>query len=471
MKIALLLPPLENKVKYFTGWQLNVSDYGTFPPLGLLYIATVLKEQVKDVEVRIFDCPAQKIGYPELKTILENYAPDVVGMTVFTMCLVDVLKVACLAKSVNKNTHICVGGPHLFIYPRQTLEYPDVDSIIVGEGESAFVELIKQLKTRQTTSNIKGLYFKADRAKTDFPKAVIENLDELPYFDTDFINKSIYYSTVGRQRNVITLLTARGCPYQCTFCDVPYKYFRGRSIENILGEIKLRLKEGYKEIFFYDDTFNITPGRVIDLSKRIIEEGLKFEWSFRGRVNSVTFEMLEAARQAGCQRIHFGIETGTDEGLMQLKKGITVEQIKNAISWCRKLKVRTIGDFIIGLPFEKSKEDVLNNVDRLIGFFVDYAQFNFLQPIPGSEIYESGMKNGVIDPAKWEGFVRNPHPDFQPPLWTEYLKREDIANLLYLAYQRFYVRPAYILKEFFSLTSFHEFKRVLTGGVKILFKK
>lgn len=467
MRVILIMPPFQNTVKYLHGWQLNTSDYGAFPPLGLLYIATVLKQQMPDIEVRIIDCPPEKISYSMLERIFKNFDPQVVGMTAFSVCLVDVLKVARVAKSINKNIHVCIGGPHNFIFPSETLGYSDVDSIVIGEGEYVFAELIRQLKKGKAIGGMDGLYVKSDLNRQNFKKTVIENINMLPFFDINFIQRRSYYSTVGRYRNIITLLSSRGCPYNCTFCDSPYKVFRGREIDNILEEVVLRLNQGFSEIFFYDDTFNITAQRVIDLSRKILDANIKFCWSFRGRVNTVTFQMLKIAKQAGCERIHFGIETGSDEGLQELKKGINTEQIKKALSWCRQLRIKTIGDFIIGLPFEKSREEVVKNIKRLIGLSPDYGQFNVLQPIPGSEIYSSGIERGVIDPSKWKDFVMSPRRDFQPPVWEEYLNKAELAELLYYAYRKFYIRPSYIVRNLVSIRTFSEFKRIFKGGSKI----
>lgn len=470
MRVILIMPPVENTVKYFQGWQLNSSDYGVFPPLGLLYIATVLKQQLPDTEVKVLDCASERIDYPALSRMLEHFQPQVIGITAFTVSLVDVLKISRIAKGLNKHVHICIGGPHNFVFPKQTLEYSDVDSIVVGEGEYVFTELIRKLRDGKSAGAIDGLYIKPDLNNGDFKKAIIRDINMLPFFDAGFIKRELYHSTVGKYHNMITLLTSRGCPYNCTFCDSPYKFFRGRRIDNILDEIELRLKQGYREIFFYDDTFNIDPEWVIDLSNKILNANINFSWSFRGRINTVTFEMLKAAKRSGCDRIHFGIETGTDEGLQSLKKGITTEQIKNVLTWCRKLKIKTIADFIIGLPFEKSKEDVIKNIERLIKFSPDYAQFNVLQPIPGTEIYKMGIEQEVIDQAGWENFVKSPQIDFEPPLWEQYLSKKDLAELFYFAYKRFYIRPVFLIKNLFSIRTFSELNRIIKGGLKILFR-
>lgn len=471
MKVMLTMPPAENTVKFLRGWQLSVSDYGNFPPLGLLYIATVLKNNLPKVEIKVVDCLSAKISYPQLERIIRAFKPDVLGMTTFTFCLVDVLKTAKLVKSINNATHICLGGPHNINFPSQTLAYPDIDSVVLGEGEYVFLELIRSLMEGHSRAKIRGLYLKNELNIGQFDRNFIDNLDGLPLLDISFINRGVYKSSVGKYENIITLLTSRGCPYLCTFCDTPLKNFRGRAIDNILEEIILRVNQGFQEIFFYDDTFNITSQRVVDLSEKILKGNIKLAWSFRGRVNTCSYEMLKIAKRSGCERIHFGIETGTDNGLGELKKGITTEQIKNVFQWCRKLKIKTIADFIIGLPFEKTKEDVVDNIERLIGFSPDYAQFNVLQPIPGSEIYQDGIQSGVINQSSWEEFVRSPYLEFQPPLWEEYLKRDELAELFYYAYRKFYIRPSCIARNLFSISTFNEFKRMLSGGLKILFRK
>lgn len=465
------MPPVQNMVRFTQDWQLRVADYGTFPPLGLLYIATYLKKNMPHAEIDILDCPSHKYTYQQIEKILDDFCPDLVGITAYTLCLVDMLKVAGIVKSINKDTHICIGGPHNHNFASDTLEYPEVDSIVVGEGEIAFCELARRLENREPLDGIEGLYLRKDSSRKIFAKTIIKDIDSLPVFDIGFLDRDIYKSRVGKFSNIITLLSSRGCPYNCTFCDSPYKEFRSRNEDSIIDEIKLRLGEGFKEIFFYDDTFNITPERIIKLCRKIIEGDINFIWSFRGRLNSVNFDMLEVAKRAGCERIHFGVETASDEGLREIKKGITIEQAGRVLRWCRQLKIKTIADFIIGFPFEKCKEDIIKNIKRLISLSPDYAQFNILQPFPGTEIYSQGIKKGVIDPSEWRNFVKSPRADFQPPLWTEYLNKKELADLYYFAYRKFYLNPLRILNKVTSIRTTHELKMTFDGGVKLLFKK
>lgn len=474
LKILLIMPPMENTVKYVDEWQLSSKDYGQFPPLGLLYIATYLREKNKDVEIKLLDCNNLRISYDEIAKIVEEYQPSVLGITTYTVCLVDTYKVVSLVRQVIKDVKVVLGGPHTFVWGKETIARPDVDYICVGEGEEAFDKLIRALIEGGDTNNIDGIYSKSniDNFPSDarLPKAHIKDLNSLPILDYSFLDKDIYFSTVGREKNVATMLTSRGCPHLCTFCDVPSKKYRPRTWESIFEELDIRVKEGYKEIFLYDDTFNLTAQRVIEFCEILLTKEYKIRWSFRGRSNSTTREMLVIAKKAGCERIHFGIETGTNAGLEILKKGNTVENTIKAIKWCRELGIKTIGDFMIGLPFEKSPDDVKNNVKSLIRMNPDYAQFNIFQPIPGTPIYEDGVREKVVDPQTWRNYVNNPTKDFRPQLWTQHMDRETLSSLYKWSYNKFYIRPTCILNTLRSIKTVPELLRIIHGGYKIVLK-
>ena len=252
---------------------------------------------------------------------------------------------------------------------------------------------------------------------------------------------------VGISKKLATIISSRGCPFKCTFCDVPYKQYRARSVGNVIDEVEQCLLMGYEEVHFYDDLFNMTPRRLIAVSDEIKKRGLILPWDFRGRVNCVDRESLRAAKEAGCRLISFGVETGTDEGLLKLKKGITVEQVKRAFGWCRELGIRTIADFMVGLPTERSVEDVEANVDFLIRLKPDYAQIAVLVLYPHTELYHEAVVKGLAEAGRWEKFSLEPSRDFEVDHWTEFMPAEKLAELRRKAYARFYMRPSYILRE------------------------
>jgi radical SAM superfamily enzyme YgiQ (UPF0313 family) len=300
------------------------------------------------------------------------------------------------------------------------------------------------------------------------PPAYVENVDLLPAPDRSVIRHLKYRSIVGASNHLATIISSRGCPCQCTYCDVPFKLYRQRSIPSVADEIKECLETGYTEVHFYDDLFNITPERVIAFCDEIIRRGYCFQWDFRGRVNTVTRESLVRAKQAGCRMISFGVETGSDEGLCLLRKNTTTEQIRNVFRWCREIGILTIADFMIGLPFERSEDDVRRNVDFLLSIDPDYAQFSILSLFPNTELFADASRRGLIDPARWSGFARMPTSDFYVDHWEENIPLSDLLNLQKESYRRFYLRPRYIWRSIISTRSRHEFASKLQGALKLL---
>jgi radical SAM superfamily enzyme YgiQ (UPF0313 family) len=469
-KILLVSPPNENTLKFFPGsYQLEPEDIGVFPPLGLFYLQSVLEQKFSNIQVDVLDTLLLKMSHEGARKYLQEHRPDIVGISSFTISWKDVLKFVRIVKKELPEAIIILGGPHTFEYPKETLEHKEIDAIFVGESEESLAVFVERVISGGNINDIKGVYTRenvANYRKTDM--TVIENLDALPFLKlSNFLNKG-YSSNVASEKNVYVMICSRGCPYSCTFCNTMYKRYRGRSIENIMKEVQRAYDAGFREIFFFDDTFNITKERVQEASKAILNANLKIKWTFRGRVNVLDEETIALAKKSGLRQMHIGIETGTDEGLAELKKGITVEQVKNVIFWARKHGVKVIGDFMMGLPFEKSAEDVKDNIYRLIEMDPDFAQVSVLEPYPGTAIFEQGLAKGLFSRAVWDEFIRNPFQDFIPPIWNEYLRREELAKLNLWAYKKFYFRTRVIWRHLKKVESVYDFWAKFKGAVSLL---
>jgi len=488
LKILLVNPPAENTiVEYTTGDRykvkkridsnVQVDDHGLYPPLGLLYVASYLEKYTLEQDIHFLDCIGEKKSYKALSDLIKNIQPDVVGITSFTISLIDVCKTAILVRKSVPKAHICLGGHHSIAFPYQAAQLEEIDSIVVGEGEIAFTELIKAKDNGDDITQIRGVYtaesikdyynpsFSDNRflPGVNVVPAYIDNLDELPIPNRSYIQHIKYFNPVGLNDNLATIITSRGCPFHCTFCDMPYKRFRKRSIKNVIDEVKDCLSRGYNEIHFYDDLFAISASRVIEFCNAVETHGLKFNWDFRARVDTITKESLIHAKKAGCWCVGFGVETGTDDGLKKIKKGINTSQIKDTFGWCRELGLLTIADFMIGFPFEKTEDDIKKNIKFLIDLDPDYALISILMLLPNTEIYNEAIKKGIVNPQRWIDFSLNPHTDFNIDYWTENISRENLVKLHRKAYRLFYTRPRRFLKIILSIRSFYELKRKLQG--------
>jgi len=489
MRILLLNPPSEYTAREYVdpanpadNGLLETGDFGLFPPLGLLYILSSLRKAVPEHEIFFLDCIAEKVGHSELGQNVAGFSPDLVGITSFTVSMYDVCLAARTLRALFPQAHLCLGGHHPIAFPYEAAALPEFDSIIVGEGEEAFPALAKALASCADFTEIRGVYtaesirryqgqmLTDDRFLTRQmpPPAYVEDLDTLAPPDRTVISHLNYRSIVGASDRLATMISSRGCPCSCTFCDVPYKKYRQRSIAAIADEIGKCLDMGYEEIHFYDDLFNVTPERVVAFSDEMIRRGYRFTWDFRGRVNTVSYDSLVRARAAGCRMISFGVETGSDEGLQLLKKNCTIDQVRQVFKWCRSLGILTIADFMIGLPFEKSGADVRRNIDFMLEIDPDYAQVSILSLFPNTELFTDAARQGLIKPERWEEFARAPRPDFHLDHWEETLGMAELLRLQKEAYRRFYLRPRYIWRSLMNTCSWPEFRSKLQGALKLL---
>jgi radical SAM superfamily enzyme YgiQ (UPF0313 family) len=489
MRILLLNPPAEFAAREFADPEnperkspLETEDFGTFPPLGLLYIYAALRRTVPEHETFFLDCIAEKIGHRELRRLIADIGPDVVGITSFTVSLYDVCLAARMIRELCPGVHLCLGGHHPIAFPFEAAQLPEFDSIIIGEGEESFPALVQALASGEDFLTIPGVHTAGSLrkyqgklptdsrflARTMPPPAYVEDIDRLMPPDRSVISHLNYRSIVGASDRLATMISSRGCPCSCTFCDVPYKQYRQRSVPAIADEIRGCLDMGYAEVHFYDDLFNITPERVIAFSNEVTRRGYRFTWDFRGRVNTVTRESLVRARAAGCRMISFGVETGSDEGLQQLRKNCTIAQVRQVFTWCRELGILTIADFMIGLPFERSAADVRRNVDVLLELDPDYAQFAILTLFPNTELFAEAVSRGMVSEERWREFARSPYAGFYVDHWEEFLPMSRLLTLQKEAYRRFYLRPRYIWRSIVTTCSWTEFRSKLHGALKLL---
>ena len=345
MKILLINPPIENIIESDMPKELE-SGMDFLPPLGLMYIAAYVKEKT-NYNIEILDCGVEKIDYNNLENKIKNINPDIVGITAMTFTLIDVIKTAKLVKEVNPNIKIVLGGPHVNIYPEETMANSEVDFLVLGEGEQPFIDLLENINNPENLKNIKGIVFrdKNNNIINTGKRELIQDLDILPIPARELTHYTKYFSIIAKNNPTTTMFTSRGCPYKCLFCDRPHlgKIFRARSAENVVKELQEINKMGIKEVFIYDDTFTIDRQRVVDICNLILEKNIKLNWDIRARVNTVDEELLKLMRSAGCARIHYGVEAGTEKILKILRKGITLEQVKKAFAITKKQVLKPLG--------------------------------------------------------------------------------------------------------------------------------
>jgi len=445
-------------------------ERGVNPPLGLLYVAAYV-EKFSEYSISVLDCQAEAMDYPGFKTYLTNNKPQVVGLTAMTMTIIDVMKCINVVKEVDSSIIVVLGGPHVNLFPEETIQLKGVDFLVLGEGEEVFTRLMHALNGKLSYHDIKGLVFR-DKGKiiNTGGNPLIKDLDSLPFPARHLTPIDKYSSLLSSGKSVTTIFTSRGCPYKCSFCDRPHlgKIFRARSAQNVVDELEECVNLGINEFLFYDDTFCVDKKRVIDICSEIVKRKLPISWDIRTRINTVDEEILYHLKKANCQGIHYGIEAGTEKILRALKKGITIEKAKEIFKLTRKYKIPILAYFMIGNPTE-TLDDIHITFKVMRELNPDYVHLTILTPFPGTKIYFDGLKNGIIKKDYWREFAMNPISGFTPPHWGENFSKDELDDLLVKGYKSFYLRPKYVFKRILRLKNFAEFKKKAKAGLKVVF--
>lgn len=467
MNITLINPPRFNEI-IGNNPSIIEEERGYNPPLGLLHIAACIEEHTQHV-ITVIDCQVEEIDYRALEDRLRAALPDVVGITAMTLTLIDVLETIKVVKKINPRTLVVLGGPHVNIFPEETIALPGVDYLVLGEGEEAVLELLDALGNDNALENIKGLVFKKERNIVNTGlRPMIQDLDKLPFPARHLVPYKKYYSLLAKRRPATTTFTSRGCPFNCSFCDRPHlgKKFRYRSAENVVDEMEECVKMGIHEFLVYDDTFTVNKKRVLAVCDEIIRRKLDVGWDIRSRVDTIDSEMLRALRKAGCNGIHYGVEAGTEKILKVLNKNINLSKVAEVFRLTKKEGLQVLAYFMIGSPGETG-EDILETFKVARSLDPDFIHLTVFTPFPATKLYQNGLESGIIKKDYWREFARNPHKDFDPPHWDELFSREELAELLRIGYKDFYTRPLYILRELAKVKTLGEIKRKVRAGLKV----
>lgn len=442
---------------------------GHNPPLGILLLASYL-EKHSDHHVTILDTQAEELGFEQIAERIADARPDVVGITTMTQTLLDVMRIIEVVKVRAPEATVVLGGPHVHLFPRESIELPGVDVLVLGEGEKVFCQLLQHLDDEEQLGRIPGLVFRSgDDIVHTGPPSLIRDLDELPFPARHLTDIHRYSSVLAPRSPATTMFTSRGCPYVCTFCDRPHlgKRFRARSAENVVDEMQHCVSMGIHEFLIYDDTFTVKRSRVERICNEILARGLDVGFDVRTRVDTVNPGMLQLMARAGCRAIHYGVEAGTEKILTVLKKKIDLDTVQRIFSETRKAGIQILAYFIIGSPTE-TRDDILETFRLARKLDPDFLHLTILTPFPGTEIYREGLESEVIPSDVWREFATHPHMGFVPPYWPENFSLEELNQLLVEGYRGFYRRPHYLMRRVLAVRSVSDFTRKAIAGMRIL---
>jgi len=449
MKVLLINPPTKN-VTYGKYSELG----GKNAPLSLCYLAGVLRKEIKDIGVKILDSDILNLRYGDILRIIDSYNPEIIGITGVTSTFHLTKELASLIKQKFPKTKIILGGPHASALPAETMKSECFDYLVYGEGEYTFLEFVQG----KPLLKIKGLVYRdKGKIKINPPRELIKDLDVLPPPAIDLLPDIKAYKPQAvsyKRRPCFSMITTRGCPHHCQFCDhsvFSHKY-RAHSPERVFEEIKHLVKRyGIKEIKFLDDNFCLDNKRVEKICDLLINADFKITWVCSGRVD-MDLSLLEKMKKAGCWQICIGIESGNQKILDFIHKNIKLERVKEFVEKAHKNGIKVRGFFILGHPID-TPETIEQTLNFALSIPLYTAEFSLATPFPNTELSEIAGKYGKVSGNLSD--YSTIAPSFVPKgLTSEYLIKKQKQG-----HKRFYFRLQKMLEFLFEIRRMDDIKK------------
>jgi magnesium-protoporphyrin IX monomethyl ester (oxidative) cyclase len=414
-KVLLINPPQ----KYFK----QSMKFCVYVPVSLLSIAVMIKDicvvkildcLVKDFKIkRIKDFTLYGTSFERIETEIKRFNPNIVGITIpFSAQSENAKIISKICKKTNSKIKVVFGGPHSSVKYKELLKEGFCDFCVVGEGEETFFEFIKNLNSKSFPKNIKGLAYKENNKIYFKPRKFIKNLDSLPFPAYELINMEdyqknsyLYNNRSYIHKNSISMITSRGCPYNCVFCSIHLHMgheYRYHSPDYIINHIKFLIKRyNIKNFHFEDDNLSLDKDRFEQILDKIIQNNLNINWDTPNgiRVDTLDFNLLKKIKKSGCKCLTIAIESGNQYVLNNIiKKNTSLDYMIKIIKYCKKLKINTGAFYVIGFPGE-TINNMKETIDTSIKLFRLYDIFPMLliaTPLYGTELYNTCIKEKLI---------------------------------------------------------------------------
>lgn len=466
MKLALVFNPFAYKL-HEENLRIVQRYFGLFPPLSLAWVAAIAERAGH--EAVIIDARTLQLTPDQVLQRLKQWKPDVLGCMMTTYMFRETLDWIRYLRGGLPNVKVIVGGYNLRVYPTESVTPPEVDFGCFNSAYHTLPRLLEELEGGRHFDDVPGLIFKRNGQIIETDRGPEPDFNDYPNPARHLLPNELYAEFPTERKNFSVMVTSKGCPRGCTFCEAGRTAYNPRSVDTVIAEMKECYDRfGIREIDVFDYEFLINRKRALGICRRMQEEKLDLLWACRARIDSVDEELLKEMAAAGCGRIYYGIESGDQDMLNRVNKGITLEQIRESIRLTKRYGIRPLGFFLVGSPGE-TRQTIRASLKFAKSLDLDYVQFSKTTAKPLTSLWRDLVEETGYD--YWREYILgNTEEKPLPRPWTE-LSNDEIDELAYRAYVKFHARPWFLLRHTLKVRSWAEFKRKFFAFMEMMFKQ
>ena len=467
MKVALVFNPFSYKL-HEENLKIVQRYFGLFPPLSLAWVAGIVEKAGH--QALIIDARTLQLTPDQVLSRLKEEKPDILGFMMTTYMFRETLDWIRYLRGGLDGIPVMVGGYNLRVYPTESVMPAEIDFGCVNSAYHTVPRLLDELESgRRNFDDVPGLVYKKNGQVVQTPGGEEPSFDLYPNPARHLLPNELYAEFPTERKNFTVMVTSKGCPMSCMFCEAGQTPYNPRSVERVVDEMEeCYHRFGIREIDIFDYEFVINRKRALEICKEMQRRKLDLLWACRARIDSMDDQLLTEMKKAGCGRIYYGIESGDQDMLDRLNKKISLEQVRETIRLTRDKGIRSLGFFLIGSPGE-TRATIRKTLKFARSLPLDYVQFSKTTAKPLTSLWRDLVEQSGYD--YWREYILVNAQEADQPRPSTQLTNEENHEIARIAYVKHHSRPFFLLRHVLAVRSFNEFKRKFFAYLEMIFRQ